>query len=629
MRRSSIMLAVCVFAGCLVIWDGARAAAADSNLQFASAFTSGMVLQRQLPIVVTGSGPAAANVNVTLESQERSTQIDADGNWRVEFESLPAGGPYVMTASDGTRDVTLEDILIGDVWICSGQSNMQMRLEEVDGGEEAIAASLAQTPVRLLIMPKAGAETPQADLGTTWKHCTPESLRQLSAIAWFFASHLHQSPELADVPLGLVDTSFGGTSVEGWTPAGTLPNIPPDQISASLFGIPSAHLYNRMIAPLLACKVKGVVWYQGESNAGAPQVYARLLQNMIEQWRRTWQQPELPFLIVQLPAWEGRMKNLDFSWLREAQTEACRRTKQAWLTVSYDTTDGFDLHPREKAEIGRRLALLAQREVYGQNIVAHGPVFKEAVFHDDHVVITFDQELATRNGPEVRGVSLAAEDGEYRYATATIDGNTVTASARDLQNPVSVRFAWGAMPDANLVNSAGLPARPFRTDDQQPRSLAFEPLPRFYRVQTQMYALETGRGGSVCSLVVGGKQFLSHEPDGGTTIPSMFGPRNLAFTKVIGPRRLAISDSVAELEIACEEDSMTWTVTNSGDGPFEFHISLTPDVKIDAEGKSAQISRDGMKLHIDGIDRIDKRGSLVVTIPPHAATELHWTMHSR
>lgn len=627
MRCLSIIQAGFVLACCLAI-SNIAAATAEANLQFSSAFTSGMVLQRQLPIVVTGSGSAAAKVNVTLGSQERSAQIDADGNWRVEFDSLTAGGPYTLTASDGTDDVALDDILIGDVWIFSGQSNMQMRLEEVDGGAAAIAENLAQIPIRLLIMPKAGAETPQAVLGTTWKHCTPESLRQLSAVAWFFARHLHQSPELATIPLGLVDTSFGGTSVEGWTPAGTLPNIPPDQISASLFGIPSAHLYNRMIAPLLACKVKGVVWYQGESNAGTPQVYAPLLQNMIEQWRQAWQQPELPFLIVQLPAWEGRMKGLDFSWLREAQTEACNRTKQAWLAVSYDTTDGFDLHPSEKAEIGRRLALLAQREVYGQGIVAHGPVFKAAVFHDDHVVITFDQELATRNGAEVRGVSLAAEDGEYRYAAATIDGRTVTASARDLRHPVSVRFAWGAMPEANLVNPAGLPALPFRTDDQLPRSLAFEPLPRFYRVQTQSYALETGRGGSVCSLIVGGKQFLSHEPDGGTTIPSMFGPRNLAFTKAIGPRRLAISDSVAKLEIACEEESMIWTLTNSGDGPFEFHVSLAADVKVDTEGKSAEISRDGKRLHIDGIDRIDKRGSLVVTIPPHAATELRWTIHS-
>ena len=601
---------------------------AAEELKFGSAFTSSMVLQRGTPLVVTGHGPANGELKVTLGAQQVKTQVDANGGWRVEFASLTAGGPVTMTVSDGADGlVKLEDILVGDVWVFSGQSNMQMGLKEADGGLEAIAAVNPAMPVRILSVPKATSEAQQSEIDAKWTRCTPESLPKLSAVAWFFARHLQRAPELQSVPLGLIDSSFGGTAIEGWTPEGTLPNIDKSQISGSMFGIKSSHLYNRMIAPLTAYKIKGVVWYQGESNAGKPGVYAKLLQNMIAQWRLVWQQPEIPFLIVELPAFEGRMWGFDFSWLREAQAEVCRHTKNAWLAVAFDTTSGFDLHPREKEEIGRRLALLARDEVYGEEIVAQGPQFESAVVNNDRIVVTFDQELETTLDAAVRGFAIAGNDGEYRYAKAVIEGHQATLLANGVPNPISVRYAWGAMPDANLVGASGLPVAPFRTDDQPPQSLAFEPLPTFYRIETKAYAIETGRGGSIASLVVGGMQFLSNEPDGGTSIPGPFGPRSLPYSHLVGPRRLSLSDATVNLEIACENSTMTWSLTNRSDDPIELHISpaVVVEVEVSADGTSVKLSRDGTKITISGVARADSARSLVAKIPPRGTAQLNWS----
>jgi hypothetical protein len=323
------------------------------------------------------------------------------------------------------------------------------------------------------------------------------------------------------------------------------------------------------------------------------------------------------------------MGGLDFGWLREAEADACRRTENAWLAVSYDTTKGFDLHPRRKEEIGRRLSLLARREVYREDIVAQGPQFKGMEVAGNRVTVTFDQQLTGPSGEPIRGFALAGADGDYRYAKAELEGSRVSLAAKGIAAPKSVRFAWGAMPDANLVNQAGLPAVPFRTDDQKPHTLAFQPLPTVYRIEAQDYALETGRGGSVASLVVSGKQFLSHEPGGGTSIPGIFGPRNLSDIAMIGPRRLALSDDSAKLEIAAADKGMTWTLTNRGNDPIELRIALAPQVGVKSDGTAAELSRDATKLRIDGIARVDEGTKLIAKAPAHGSAEIHWTIPAR
>ncbi|MEZ6075498.1 MAG: hypothetical protein R3C56_07445 [Pirellulaceae bacterium] len=350
------------------------------------------------------------------------------------------------------------------------------------------------------------------------------------------------------------------------------------------------------------------------------------MQNMIAQWRRVWQQPELPFLIVELPAFEGRMKGLDFSWLREAQAEACRQTVNAWLAVTFDTTNGLIFIHVKRMRSGGALHCSRVAKFTAKTSSPRGRSLKRQWRSTTKSL----SPLTKRWRPPTQQCAALPS----RAPTGSTD--TQTQRSKDAKqrfppagvpSPVSVRYAWGAMPVANLIGVCGLPAAPFRTDDQPPQSHAFEPLPTFYRIEMQTYALETGRGGSVASLIVGGKQFLSNESDGGTSIPSMFGARNLAYSHLIGPRRFSLADSSASLELACDDSAMTWIVTNGGNDPIELHISLAAAVEVEVRGDqtSAELSRDGTKLTIDGIARVDGDRKLVANIPPHDTAQLHWT----
>lgn len=603
-------------------------AAFCAGLEFGSAFTPGMVLQRDATIIVTGKGATGGKVDVSFASQKRSAKVEQDGHWKVEFPAMKAGGPFTLEASDGKQTASVGDVLLGDVWVFSGQSNMQMGLDEMLGGAEAVATASKDAKLRLLVMPKAGADTPQDEVEAKWQKATPESLKKFSAVAASFAIHLHKDSVLADVPLGIIDTSFGGTAIEAWTPKGTLPDIPPDQISQSMFNIPPGNLFNKMIAPLTAYRVKGAAWYQGEANAGRPGIYTPLLKNLMVQWRKQWGLPELPFFVVQLPAFEGKWDGLDFSWQREAQDRACRESSHAWSVVTYDTTKGDDLHPVEKEEIGRRISLLAEKEVYGRNVVAHGPVVKGTAVQGDTITVSFDGPLKISKGARLSGFSLAGEDGEYRFAEARLDGSKVHLRAEGISQPKTVRFAWGGQPDANLVDAAGLPAAAFRTDKQEPKTLAFQPLPTAFRIDNKLYQLETGSTGNIASLIVGGKQFLSAEPGGGTSIPVFLGRKNLAKMKATGPGRVIFSDNSASMEIACADDSVGLTIRNDANDPIDFHIALAPQVQVKADGTTAELSREATRLTITGIDRVENSGKIIVKLPPGQSREIRIGMRN-
>ncbi|MCW1923659.1 sialate O-acetylesterase [Luteolibacter arcticus] len=597
-------------------------------LGFSPLFSPGMVLQRDAGIVVTGLGPENGSVTVSLGKLLQPAKVSPDGTWRVELAAQPAGGPHALEVSDGSTTAKIDDLLFGDVWVCSGQSNMQMGLDEALGGTAMIANAGADQRLRLLMMPKAGADKPQADPGAKWSHATPESLRKFSAVAASFALHLRDDPKLKDVPLGIIDSSFGGTAIEAWTPEGTLPAIPEKEISGSMFGIGPGHLFHRMIAPLTATPIKGALWYQGEANAGRPGVYASLLANLAEQWRKQWKQPELPFFVVQLPAYSGNGGGLDYGWLREAQSKACEASPHNFLAVTHDTTDGFDLHPVEKEEIGRRLSLLARKAVYGSDIVANGPRVKDVKAEVDRMVVVFDGPVKSSDGKELRGFAIAGEDGDYRFATATVDGNRVALTSPGVPAPKTVRFAWGGLPQANVVNEAGLPAAPFRTDTLEPRSLDFQPLPVTYRLAGPGYQIETGELGHISSLVAGGKQFLSAEPGGGTSIPGGFGPRSLPAVRMTAPNRIECRDREACLEIACKDDSMEWTITNTGGGEFEFHIALSDKVVVTGTAPTVDLSRGNAKLRVEGIDRVEP-GKLVAKVPGRQTCRLKLTVVSK
>jgi sialate O-acetylesterase len=605
----------------------ASSIAAAAPTAFSPLFSPGMVLQRDAAIMVTGSGPENGTMKVSLGKESHSAKVGADGKWRAEFPAMAAGGPFVLEASDGSASAKLEDVLIGDVWICAGQSNMQMGLDEALDGTELIAKGVADERLRLLMMPKAGADKPQTDPGARWSHATPQTLSKFSAVAASFALHLRDDPKLKDVPLGIVDSSFGGTAIEAWTPEGTLPEIPESEISGSMFGIRPGHLFHRMIAPLTANRIKGVLWYQGEANAGHPAAYAKLLANFTTQWRKQWKQPELPFFIVQLPAFSGTMGDLDFGWLREAQAKACADSQGVHLAVTHDTTNGFDLHPVEKEEIGRRLSLLARKETYGSDVTARGPQMKEAKAEGKSIVVTFDQPVKSAGGA-IRGFAIAGDDGDYRFANAVSEGNRVTLTSAGVAAPKTVRFAWGGLPDANLVNGEGLPAGLFRTDTLAPHSLAFQPLPAIYRLSGPGYQIQTTELGHVSSLVAGGKQFLSAEPGGGTSIPGSFGPRALPNIRMTGPNRIECRDREVCLEIACQDEAMEWTLTNDGGGEVSFQIALADKAVVTGSAPVVELARGNAKLRIEGIERIEP-GKLIAKVNGKATHKLKWTVAAK
>jgi len=594
-----------------------------AEITFRPGLSSGMVVQRDTPIPLSGTAAPHSTLTLTLPSGSHSVRTDADGQWSTTVPAMPAGGPHTLTASDGDSQTKLDDVWVGDVWLASGQSNMQMGAAESIGGQETMAALSRRRAVRFLEVPRGGADAPAKELKAVWTRGSAESLARFSAVACHFAEHLLREESLSDIPLGLINSSFGGTSIEAWSPAASLVDIPKEQLSGSMFGIPPGSLYNGMIHPLTSHPIKGVLWYQGEANAGRPDVYIKLLRNMMGQWRTSWGQPDLPFLIVQLPAFDGTMGGLDFGWLREAQDTACTGFPQAWTAVTYDTTDGFDLHPKEKQEIGRRLALIASREVYGLDVSAHGPRLRRAEPAGGTIVLTFDQALATRDGRAPLGFAVAGENGDYRFAKATLKGNTVTVESADVPRPATVRYAWGGLTNANLSGTNGLPAFPFRTDDAPAESMTFQPMPAFHRIETPAYQLETGNNGRIASLIIRGKQFLSNDPPGGTAVPGGFGFRNLSLTTVLGPKRLTLSDGGVSLEIACRENSMTWTLTNHGNDPIDIHVNFAHSVEPRSDGTQATLSRDGVVVRLKGIDRLEGR-KIIAKAPPRASHALEF-----
>lgn len=607
-------------------WFCLTSAAGAAELRFASVFSDDMVLQREKPIHIWGESAADAKVEVTLGETHETAAADADGHWQVTLKPLPASNkPAMLHASSDGKEATVRDVLVGDVWLCAGQSNMQMTLRETDGAEAAAREAGKWTSLRLLTLPKWPADKPKTDFDAKWRRNTPESAASFAAVGFHFGRGLLDDPTIADVPIGLIDSSFGGTTAEGWTSIEALAPIPPADRLVSMFGIAPSHLYNRMVAPLTPFSIKGVVWYQGESNGSRPDLYARVLSNMIADWRTRWNDADLPVLLVQLPAFTDSK----FIWIREAQAEVARTTPHVSIAVTTDTTDGFDLHPKQKAEIGRRLALLARRDVYGRHIVAAGPLFKEAKVDGATMRVAFDAggDGLTAASGQVKGFAVAGEDGVYHYADATIDGDAVVLRSNAVPSPKTARYAWAGIPEANLTNRSGLPAAPFRTD-AQPRSegeVQKQAVTR--RFATPVYELQVDGVGKVTSLVVRGKQFLSNEAGaaGGTSVPAWLGARSLADIRELGPNLLSCGDSDITLTLSFKDDAMEWTLANRGKDDLQFRIALAGQVKVDhADGNGpTTLSRGDSILAVTGVDSVSKTedGNMLVANLKGGATK--------
>lgn len=436
-------------------------------------FTDNAVLQRGIMAPVWGTANNGEKVTVRFQNQTVSTTA-ADGKWMVRLKPLKVGGPFTMTIS-GENLIELKNILVGDVWVCSGQSNMEFRLEHAATGNEAIAAS-KDSMLRLFTVPHCTSFTPVDTISSNWVEAGPETTPKFTAVGYFFGRDLRKT---LNVPIGLINSSWGGTYVQAWT---SRPALQPSPLYADIMAKDDqnkpegpnhpAVLYNGMIVPLQPYAIKGAIWYQGEANAGAAYEYRTLFPMMIKSWRDAWGQGEFPFLFVQLaPYMKINPEPEESKWaeLREAQLLTSQHCPKTAMAVITDCGNPDNIHPTAKEPVGGRLALAARAIAYGEKVIYSGPIYKSMKVKGDKAIVYFNSigdGLVAKDG-DLKGFTIAGEDMKFYNATAKIGGNKIVVTSPNVPKPVAVRYGWAYCPVVNLYNANGLPASPFRTDDFQ------------------------------------------------------------------------------------------------------------------------------------------------------------------
>jgi len=487
-----------------------------ADLRLGSPLSDHMVLQREKPVAVWGWGDPGESVTVSFAGQNKAATADATGKWQVRLESLPASAEprsLLVTGKDGRRrEVT--DVLVGEVWLGSGQSNMAMTVQA--SKDFSLEKEVAKYPLIRHYRESSGpADQPQPEGKGQWQACSPETVGGFSAALYFFGREIHR--ELG-VPVGLVNTSVGGTPIESWLSAETqsadpatksrfdaqsrtylefdaakaaaayakqvatwkvatekakaaakeAPRKPIDPVASRNFKGGPAHLYNGKVANLAPYTLRGMLWYQGEGNAHSPEaaeLYVKQLTQLVTSWRTLWQD-EVPFAWVQLPNYRDSAAE---GWprMRESMTKVLALPKTG-MAITLDIGDPKDIHPKNKQEVGKRLSYWALATVYGRAVPAvSGPLPAGSAIEGDAIRVTFRfaDGLKTRDGAAPRGWLIAGSDKAWKPAEARIDGPAVIVRSAAVSSPIAVRYAWLENPDANLVNGAGLPATTFRTDD--------------------------------------------------------------------------------------------------------------------------------------------------------------------
>lgn len=431
-------------------------------------FTDGAVLQRGQMVPVWGTADNGEKVTVEFGNQKVSTTAK-DGKWRVDLKPLQAGGPFQMRII-GKNEVTIKDLLVGEVWVCSGQSNMEWTIGQIDKQKEY--APQANFPkIRMFTVKKNPSLEPQTEAKGEWKVCTPENVPGFSAVGYFFARELHKNLK---VPVGMVSSAWGGTVAQAWTSLegfdgheelrGFSENFqrikekPPEKGLNQ--NMPTV-LYNGMIAPIIPYAMKGVIWYQGESNANNSKQYQTLFPALIADWRRLWKQGEFPFFYVQIAPFKGQPPEI-----REAQLLTLAKTTNTSMVVTTDVGDANNIHPVAKEPVGQRLALAARALTYGEKVEYSGPLYQSMKVTGDNAELSFTHVgggLVAKDG-ELKGFTIAGADKKFVPAKAVIKGDKIIVSSPEVKKPTAVRYGWQNVPDVNLFNKAGLPASPFRTD---------------------------------------------------------------------------------------------------------------------------------------------------------------------
>ncbi len=470
----------------------AATSSARGDVTLPSLIDDHMVLQMGREIPFWGWAESGEEITVTIISKDKdagenpkpetaTTQAAADGRWLVKLPARNKPGSVEVTIT-GKNTQTLTDVLVGDVWLCSGQSNMEWPVSASLNHQEEVAE--AKYPmIRFFKVERSTARVPQDDNDGQWVECSPETSGGMSAVAYFFGRELHQRLKR---PIGLVQAAHGGAICEAWTSHSALkqdedfskilerserassdPNQANNPNRASV-------LFNGMIAPLKTFSIKGAIWYQGESNVMRAYQYRKLFPVLINDWRQGWGQGDFPFLYVQLANYVSDKSKPDHpvepeesAWaeMREAQSTALSLSKTG-MVVAIDLGEPRDIHPKNKQDVGHRLALSALKVAYGQDVVASGPEFKSMKVKGSQIELEFQSigEGMVSHGGELKGFAVAAADKKFVWATGRIDGNKIIVSSAEVTVPVAVRYSWGDNPEGNLFNRAGLPASPFRTD---------------------------------------------------------------------------------------------------------------------------------------------------------------------
>lgn len=431
------------------------ASSALANVKLPSVLSSHMVLQQEMPIVLWGSAEPGESVTVKFAETSETATANEKGHWQVTLPPHEADSEPRRMSIVGKNRIELEDVLVGEVWLGSGQSNMEMPMTEAADSQEAIAAS-DHPQIRLFHITHAQAELPAKDVDATWRACTPDNVATFSAALYFFGQRLQQELQ---VPIGLINASWGGSPIEQWTPKKEK----------------NGQMYNGMVAPLVPFAIRGVTWYQGEANVRTNQgmEYRRRMEDLIGGWRSAWGR-ELPWYFVQIAPWDysGYLPG-QVPVLWEAQVASLKIPKTG-MVVTTDLSDPSGRktgHPLNKRDVGKRLARWALAKTYGRNdIVYSGPLYKSSEIEGSRMRLHFahtEGGLKANDGGPLREFEIAGEHGHFVAARAEIEGDSVVVWADYIPEPTQVRFGWHTLANPNLSNGEGLPASPFQTKDWQ------------------------------------------------------------------------------------------------------------------------------------------------------------------
>jgi sialate O-acetylesterase len=450
--------------------------AGRADVKMPALFSDNMVLQQGVGCPIWGTCDPGEEVVITLKNGTTTADIKPtvgqDGKWMAKLPETKAGGTYEITVK-GKNTVTIKNAVFGEVWIASGQSNME---QSVNGAHEPDKVKAGANPqVRFFDVPNVPSDKPVSDVKASWVVATPQSIGRYSAVAYHFANHLNKT---LNVPVGIIQSDWGGTICEAWASRESLEaelTLKQQILEMGKYQPQGPNrpcvLYNGMIAPLVPYAIKGALWYQGESNAGRAFQYRTLLPVMIKSWRDAWKQGDFPFLIVQLAPFMPIAKEpQESNWaeLREAQLLTALKFPKCGMAVITDVGDEKDIHPKKKEPVGQRLSFAARALAYNEKIEHTGPLFDKLTVEGNKAILTFKNagKGLEKKGEELTGFSVCGEDKKFYFAKAEIKGdNQVVVTCDKVEKPVAMRFGWANHPVVNLWNKDGLPASPFRTDD--------------------------------------------------------------------------------------------------------------------------------------------------------------------